>query len=109
MQITPFIIAIGTIVPPVVEKIKDSDLFPWITAEDKTRLVAVSAVLSSLAAVVAGLGTGAIETNSWVGLVEALVNALAAFGLAELAYRHIFKRFQVPAVKPEQPVDEQTT
>lgn len=93
MKIAPTIILVATIVPPIIEAVKNSPFFPSITPEAKAKLVALSALLTAVGSLAAGLTSGVIETDSWSAFGEAGVNFVAAFGITELLYQHVFKRF----------------
>lgn len=93
MEIAPMILVVSSVVPPIIEAIKNSPNFPSITPETKTKLVALSALLTAVGSIAAGITSGAIELDSWAMFGEAAVNFIAAFGITELMYRHVFKRF----------------
>lgn len=91
MQLTPYIIAIATIVPPVIQSIKDDPTFDSITPETKGRLIAFSALLTALGSIAVGINAGTIETDSWIGLLQAGAHFVATFGLTELFYQRVVK------------------
>lgn len=91
MQITPYIIAVATLVPPIIEAVKTDPAFDFITEETKGRLIAISALLTAVGSIAVGLQTGTITTDSWIGLVQAGAHFAATFGLAEIMYQRIVK------------------
>lgn len=93
MEITPMILVVATVVPPIIEAVKNSPYFPSITPEGKSKLVALSALLTAVGSLAAGLNSGAIDLDSWSVFGEAAINFVAAFGITELLYRHVFKRW----------------
>jgi len=93
MEITPYIIAIATTVPPLVQRLKDDPRFSFITPEQKSRILVVSSLLTAIGSVAVGLQAGTVvDLESWVGLGEALVHFVVTFGLVELVYRQVIKR-----------------
>lgn len=96
MQFTPYIIAISVAVPPLIEKLKNDPNFDFLTPENKERLTAVSILLTSVGSIAVGLEANTITMDSWFGLVQAAVHFVVTFGLAELFYQQVIKRFQKP-------------
>ena len=102
MQITPYIIAVATVVPSIVQRLKDDPRFDFITPETKGRIFVASSLLTAIGAVAIGLQAGTIvDLDSWIGLGEAAVHFVVTFGLVELVYKQIVKRFQPPKPEPE--------
>lgn len=102
MQITPYIIAVATVVPPIVQRLKDDPTFDFITPETKGRIFIASSLLTAIGSIAVGLQAGTIvDLDSWIGLGEAIVHFVVAFGLVELVYKQVIKRFQPQKGEPE--------
>lgn len=93
LQISPYVVLFAAIKPMIVEWIKGSTLFPGITPETKERVLAVVMILSAGLGVLAAGLNGQIDDNLLNDLSVSIQNFVAVFGLSEVAYRHVYKRF----------------
>lgn len=102
MEITPYIIAVATAVPPIVQRLKDDPRFDFITPETKGRIFVASSLLTAIGAVAVGLQAGTIvDLDSWIGLGEAAVHFIVTFGLVEIVYNQVIKRLLPQKGEPE--------
>lgn len=102
MEITPYIIAVATAVPPIVERLKNDPRFDFITPETKGRIFVASSLLTAIGAVAVGLQAGTIvDLDSWIGLGEAAVHFIVTFGLVEIVYKQVLSRFLPQKGEPE--------
>lgn len=98
MEVSPYVMIFAAAKPMIIEWIKSSDLFPSITPEAKERVLAVAVLLSGISGVLTTLISGQIDENVLQDFAHALTNFMATFGLSEVFYRHVYKRF---VFKPE--------
>lgn len=91
IAITPYVIAVSTVTPIVIEKVKASPYFPGITPETTRKLTALSVFMTALGSTLALYQAGNLNLDASFSLVEAGANFAAAFGLTELVYKFVIK------------------
>lgn len=89
MEISFLIPVLSSIVPFIVEWVKQTPTIKAITPETKGRLLALAALLSSGAGVASGLADGTIDGNSVQMLVDAGWQASVAFGFTQAVYNFL--------------------
>ena len=89
MQTSSYLPILATVIPLVVEFIKNNPQIQSITPETKGRLMALAAVLSSSAGVVSGFVDGSINGDAVSMLVDASWQAAVAFGLTQGVYNFL--------------------
>lgn len=97
VEISPYVMLFAAAKPMILEWIKGSDMFPSVTPATKSRVLAVAAVLSAISGVLASAMNGQLDENLLNDLVVTGQNFIATFGISELFYRHVYKRFAFKA------------
>lgn len=96
LQASSWVVALAPFTPYIVEFIKDARFTDrWVKPEQKNRVFAVSALIAAACAFVGAFLDQRLDEGVFNALVATTENFVVAFGLQELAYRHIWKRLQV--------------
>lgn len=94
IEASPIAALAAPILPLVIEWIKDNSKIKNINKKTKSKTLAVAALVAAGCGLVTSLLNGDLDEGVVMLLVGACQNFIVVFGIQELTYRHLWKRYQ---------------
>lgn len=94
LQAGSWAVGLSPFLPFIVQWVKNSPLFPNIRPETKGRVIAVGVLVAASLSLVSSLFNGDFNESVANGFLDSLQSFVVVFGVQELVYRHIIKRFE---------------